>query len=229
MSEIAVRRAAVTDLNAVTELERQCFPASEAADAEAFLLRLTCFPDCFWLLEADGKITAMINGMTTHQRDLCDTMYHDTSLYAPDGAWLMLYGVAAAPAAQHRGFASRLLSHVTEEAKKRCCQGIVLTCKTELIPFYQRFGFVSEGLSASAHGGASWYQMRLTFSDELRRCAHTGEECSFYRDGNRYLLYGWNQCDGFYLNVADESGTVIWQFAGSDPDACAKAFFSADL
>lgn len=41
--------------------------------------------------------------------------------------------------------------------------GVVLTCKERLIPYYERFGFRNEGLSASTHGGETWYQMRLTF------------------------------------------------------------------
>lgn len=39
----------------------------------------------------------------------------------------------------------------------------MLTCKERLIPYYERFGFRNEGLSASTHGGETWYQMRLTF------------------------------------------------------------------
>ena len=44
--------------------------------------------------------------------------------------------------------------------------GVVLTCKGRLIRYYEKFGFVNEGLTAkSTHGGAEWYQMRLTFED----------------------------------------------------------------
>ena len=32
--------------------------------------------------------------------------------------------------------------------------------------FYQKFGFKSEGKSDSTHGGAVWYQMRLTFDNQ---------------------------------------------------------------
>lgn len=34
----------------------------------------------------------------------------------------------------------------------------------KLIPFYETFGFINEGVSASVHGGAVWYDMRLRFS-----------------------------------------------------------------
>lgn len=42
-------------------------------------------------------------------------------------------------------------------------RGLVLTCKDRLVHYYAKFGFVSEGVSASTHGGVVWYQMRLTF------------------------------------------------------------------
>ena len=40
---------------------------------------------------------------------------------------------------------------------------MILTCKEELIPYYEQFGFENRGLSASVHGGAAWYDMVLTF------------------------------------------------------------------
>ena len=73
----------------------------------------------------------------------------------------MLFGVATAPAYQKSGFASKLMERAIEDARKQNRCGIVLTCKEELIRFYSHFGFVSEGISDSEHGGAIWYQMRL--------------------------------------------------------------------
>lgn len=49
------------------------------------------------------------------------------------------------------------------DAKAQGRQGVVLTCKQELLDFYRRFGFENEGVSASQHGGAVWYDMRLRF------------------------------------------------------------------
>ena len=220
MQEIVIRQAALADLDAVTELERQCFPAAEAASRNAFAYRLHSFPECFWFAEASGQIVSMINGMTTESRDLTDEIYEDTALYSAGGAWLMLFGVATNPVYQKQGLSSQLMNHVIEEMKRKGKCGIVLTCKKDLLPFYQRFGFVSEGISNSLHGGAVWYQMRLDFEQELFRCARTGDECSFYLSGRRYLLYGWRQCDGDYLNVSDETGQTVWQTAKSGQAAC---------
>ena len=114
MQEVIIRQADINDIDTVTELENSCFPVSEAADRKAFEQRLRNYPECFRLLEIDGKVISMINGMTTNENDLCDEMYSGTDMYAAHGKWLML------------------------------------------------FGFVSEGISDSEHGGAEWYQMRLT-------------------------------------------------------------------
>lgn len=162
MQSVSIRQADIKDIDTVTRLEQSCFPIVEAADRKAFELRLLNYPGCFWLLEKDGQVISMINGMTTHSKDLCDEMYSDTALYAPDGKWLILFGVATFPEYQKSGFASQLMERVIRDAKDKNCRGIVLTCKDKLITFYSRFGFVSEGVSSSEHGSAVWYQMRLT-------------------------------------------------------------------
>lgn len=35
--------------------------------------------------------------------------------------------------------------------------------RERLIPYYEKFGYQNQGVSDSAHGGAVWYDMRLTF------------------------------------------------------------------
>ncbi|WP_341349465.1 GNAT family N-acetyltransferase [Ruminococcus flavefaciens] len=114
-----IRHANINDLDAVTELESRCFPVSEAADRRAFELRLRNYPECFWVTEKDRQIICMINGMTTDRIDLCDEMYEGTESYAPDGKWLMLFGVAVIPEYQHKGLASQLMEYVIEETKNR--------------------------------------------------------------------------------------------------------------
>lgn len=163
MQGVIIRKADIKDLDAVTELESRCFPIAEAADGKAFELRLRNFPECFWIMEKDKQVVCMINGMTTNSKELCDEMYEGTELYAPDGKWLMLFGVATLPEYQHKGLASQLMEYVIEETKRQKRSGIVLTCKEKLIRFYEKFGYVNEGVSDSVHGNAVWYQMRLTF------------------------------------------------------------------
>lgn len=64
---------------------------------------------------------------------------------------------------RHRGegCARKLLERVIADSRVAGRKGIVLTCKERLLPFYAKFGFVDEGISASVHGNVLWHQMRL--------------------------------------------------------------------
>lgn len=68
--------------------------------------------------------------------------------------------------------------------------------------------------------------------EHLLRCAESGEECSFDLNGKRRILYGWGQCDGVFLNIADENGEILWQAVGRSRSECAgqllRDFFERD-
>lgn len=160
-----IRNACMADLEAVAVMEKRCFPEAEAASLEAFRERIDAFGDHFWLLEAeeDGRLLGMINGMVTNEPILRDEMYENASLHDPDGAWQMIFGVETIPECRRRGYAARIMEHVIAECRMQGRKGIVLTCKEQLLSYYERFGFRNEGISASVHGGAVWYDMRLIF------------------------------------------------------------------
>ena len=51
--------------------------------------------------------------------------------------------------------------HFIEEAKNNSREKIFLTCKDYLVHYYEKFGYINEGVSESVHGGAKWYDMYL--------------------------------------------------------------------
>ena len=158
-----IRTAAMKDLAALTAIEAACFPAAEAATETDFAKRLAVYPDHFWLLEDGDTMVGFVNGMATDLPDLCDEMYEDAHMHDPKGAWQMIFGVDTIPAYRRRGCAEMVLNRVIEDTRKAGRKGLVLTCKDRLVHYYAKFGFVSEGVSGSTHGGVVWYQMRLTF------------------------------------------------------------------
>lgn len=159
-----IRTATMADLDAVTAVEAACFPAAEAAGKESFARRLAVYPDCFWLLENDdGELVSFVNGMVSCEKTIRDEMYEDASLHESAGDWQMIFGVNTLPEYRRQGLAGQVLRRVIGDAEKRGHRGCVLTCKEALIHYYAGFGFVNEGVSASVHGGAVWYDMRLTF------------------------------------------------------------------
>ncbi len=158
-----LRTAAPADLNRIAEIERECFPAAEAAGREAFAQRLRYYPEHFWVLEDQGRIVSFVNGMATDEENLSDRMYDHAELHQPEGKWQMIFGVDTIPQYRRQGCAALLLRHVIEEARAAGRLGLVLTCKERLVHYYASFGFVNEGISESTHGNVRWYQMRLRF------------------------------------------------------------------
>ena len=159
-----IRTAVPADLAAVTAVEAACFPPAEAATEADFAARLSAYPNHFWLLEdEDGTLVSFVDGMVTDEPYLRDEMYEDASLHREDGAWQMIFGVNTLPAYRRQGCAGQLLRRAIADARAQGRRGCVLTCKETLVHYYETFGFVSEGRSQSTHGGAVWYDMRLTF------------------------------------------------------------------
>ena len=159
-----IRKATIQDLDAITAVEAECFPAAEAADRNAFASRLAVYPDHFWLLYDGETLVGFVNGMVTDEPDLTDEMYEKAEMHKPDGKWQMIFGVNTIPSYRRRGCAARLLEQAIQDAKEQGREGLVLTCKDKLVHYYAKFGFVSEGVSESVHGGVVWYQMRLRFA-----------------------------------------------------------------
>lgn len=158
-----IRTATMADLAAVTYLEAICFPAAEAASEESFARRLICYPGHFWLLTDGDTVVSFVNGLVTDEPNLRDEMYDNAALHDENGAWQMIFGVDTHPDYRRRGCAERLLNHAIAQSRAQGRKGLVLTCKGRLVPYYSKFGFVSEGISQSTHGDVVWYQMRLTF------------------------------------------------------------------
>jgi len=158
-----IRYGNTDDLDIVAAIEAECFPPEEAATRESLAERLAAYPKHFWLLFDEDKAVGFLDGMVTDEKDLTDEMYEDASMHNEAGAWQMIFGVNTIPSYRRRGCAAQLLERAIEDARAQGRQGLVLTCKDRLVHYYAKFGFANEGVSGSVHGGAVWYQMRLTF------------------------------------------------------------------
>lgn len=158
-----IRTATMKDLDAVTAVEAACFPAAEAATRDEFAARLAVYPNHFWLLQEDGRLVSFINGLVSDEPTIRDEMFADAAFHNEHGAWQMVFGVNTLPEYRRRGLAGEVMRQVIADARSQGRKGCVLTCKDRLVHYYETFGYRSEGVSASTHGGAVWYDMRLTF------------------------------------------------------------------
>ena len=159
----SIRKATESDLDGIALLESTCFPESEAATIESLSERLKVYSNHFLVTLYGEKIISLVDGLVTDEEDLTDEMYENTSLHDEDGKWQMIFGVETHPDFRGKGLAKAAVSEFIKQAEDEGRLGLVLTCKEELLDFYEDLGFVNEGLSKSSHGGAVWYQMRYRF------------------------------------------------------------------
>ncbi len=61
-------------------------------------------------------------------------------------------------------------------------------------------------------------------SNEIRNTIITDNELHFSHNGRDYLLYGWDQCDGFFLSL-ECNGELVWQSATMSKAECIDEFF----
>lgn len=159
-----IRTADMNDLDAVTAVERECFPPAEAATREEFAERILHYGNHFWLMFDGDKLVAFVDGFVTDTPDLTDEMYERADMHEENGAWQMIFGVNTIPEYRRRGLAGELIRRAVDDAGKAGRKGLVLTCKDRLVHYYAGFGFKDEGITnKSTHGNVAWHQMRLEF------------------------------------------------------------------
>ena len=129
-----IRTATLADLEAVTNVEKSCFPAAEAATGEQFAERLRYYGEHFWLLFQEGQLIAFVDGFVTDEKDLTDEMYEKAELHNEKGAWQMIFGVNTIPEYRKKGYAGQLIQRAIADARRQGRKGLVLTCKDALVP-----------------------------------------------------------------------------------------------
>lgn len=159
---VAIRPVRPQDLQQVAAIEAVCFPPEEAAQEADFRNRIQVFPDTFLVAELEGRIIGFVNGCATDSPVIYDALYHDASLHRPEAKNLAIFGLDVLPEFQRQGIAARLLGGFLELARQQNRAGVILTCKERLIHYYEKFGFINQGVSESTHGGAVWYDMACT-------------------------------------------------------------------
>ena len=160
---LLIRNATIRDLDAITAVEATCFSAAEAATRDTLADRLHRYPDHFWLLFEDETLVSFLDGFVTDLPDLTDDMFEHAELHDENGQWQMIFGVNTIPSRRRRGYAGILVERVIRDAKQQGRKGVVLTCKDEMVPYYAKFGFITECKGLSRYAGIAWNQMRLRF------------------------------------------------------------------
>jgi ribosomal protein S18 acetylase RimI-like enzyme len=156
---VKIRNVKMEDLPELVVIEQLCFTKEEAAIKEVFEKRIQVIPDSFFVAEEAGEIVGLVNGPVIEKAYITDDLFSDLKVNPASGGHQSILGLAVAPHFQKRGVASALLSYIEKEAKAKGRETISLTCKAELIQFYENHGYLNKGVSTSEHGGVIWYNM----------------------------------------------------------------------
>jgi len=166
MSDLTVRQVEIGDLDACCQIESACFSPSEAASRASIETRIKIFPQGFMVAERDARVVGQINSGATDQDDITDEPFKQLIGHVPDGKHLVVFSLSVLPDHWGQGVAARLLQRFLQKAEEDSRKAILLLCKAGLIGYYQRFGFVDRGRSASTHGGAAWHEMALILAQK---------------------------------------------------------------
>jgi len=156
---LKIRNAAIKDLSEAVEVEHLCFSKEEAATKESTEQRIRLIPDSYFVAEENGVIIGLINGPVIKTKFITDDLFKNIQENPAAGGHQSILGLAVDPKHQKRGIAASLLQHLEKEAAAKKRETITLTCKENLISFYEKHGYYNNGVSSSEHGGITWYNM----------------------------------------------------------------------
>jgi ribosomal protein S18 acetylase RimI-like enzyme len=157
--KLKIRKVKKEDLQELVMIENLCFTKEEAATKAAFEKRIQLIPDSFFVVEVEGEIVGLVNGPVIETAYITDELFSDIKANPPSGGHQSILGLAVSPHYQKRGVATALLAHIEKEARAKNRLSMTLTCKENLIQFYENLGYLNKGISNSEHGGVIWYNM----------------------------------------------------------------------
>ncbi|MDE1890018.1 MAG: GNAT family N-acetyltransferase [Planctomycetota bacterium] len=160
-----IRHASEHDLDACYTIESACY-TSDAATKEQIQKRIQLFPEGFLVAEFNGRVIGIINSASTNKEDITDEAFKDMVVHVKDGKNIVIFSLAVLPEFRRNGISKKLMMKFLDVSKALKKERILLICKSELIPYYQKYGFFYGGKSKSRHGGFEWYEMYLPLGVE---------------------------------------------------------------
>lgn len=158
---LIIRTARPEDLDALFATESACFPPEQGASRDAIRRRLEVYPGHI-LLALEGNVpVGHIMGPVIDPPYIADEMFADESCHREDHPHQAVFSLAVRPEAQGRGVGGALLRALTDLSRQEGRRSVTLTCLSEKVPYYARFGFEDRGIGASVHGGVPWHNMVL--------------------------------------------------------------------
>ena len=156
-----IRQARFSDLDRILEIELENFSLEEAIPRSVFEAHLREIQTSFLVAEKEGRVLGYIEGPVVPHRHLQDQSFTEEveDHSHRSGGYISVTCLSIAKEAQDLGVGKRLLTALKEVAVEQEREGINLTCHDYLILYYEKHGFVNEGISQSNFAGETWYDM----------------------------------------------------------------------
>ena len=154
-----IRQARFSDLDRILEIELENFSLEEAIPRSVFEAHLREIQTSFLVAEKEGRVLGYIEGPVVLHRHLQDQSFTEEveDHSHRSGGYISVTCLSIAKEAL--GVGKRLLTALKEVAVEQEREGINLTCHDYLILYYEKHGFVNEGISQSNFAGETWYDM----------------------------------------------------------------------
>lgn len=153
-----------SDLSEILEIVNEGFTPKEAATEKALIDRIQNIKDTFIVAESNGEIAGYVNGPVIENMYITDDLFETIEPNPSTGGYIAILGLVVAKDYRNQGLAGQLLKQLESTAKDNQREGITLTCKADLIPFYEKYGYTNDGISASEHGGVQWFNLIKQFT-----------------------------------------------------------------
>jgi len=165
VTDLKIRRVKDSDLDDCYRVESACY-TSDGATRKKIQKRIKLFPEGFLVAESKSEIIGLINSASTDKEDITDEELKDMVGHDKDGKNMVIFSLAVIPEFQGDGISKQLMLRFIEVSKDLKKEKILLLCKSELIPYYENYGFLYGGKSRSKHEGFEWHEMYLPLNDE---------------------------------------------------------------
>lgn len=142
------------DLPAILRIERLGFNEAEAGTAAQYQARINQLADTFLAARDADQLVGFIVGPVVDAR-----FKYNVQNRAQPGGNQMIQTIAVDPDYRGQGIGSSLLQAIEKQAIQNQRHHIALTCLLDHVPFYEKNGYVNQGIAASAHAGEVWYNM----------------------------------------------------------------------
>ncbi|MBJ8349758.1 GNAT family N-acetyltransferase [Streptococcus zalophi] len=154
-----IRQVEITDLDVISQIEIDNFGETIATSKEAIRERIQLIADSFLIAEIDGNFAGYIEGPVIDKMDLSDDLFKSVPSNPSTGGIQAITSLSIAKNYQKQGIGTLLLASFKEIVVKYQRDGILLTCKEELISYYEMNDFKIKGISQSQLGGEKWHIM----------------------------------------------------------------------